>query len=206
MNNSDRLQKMIEGAIKEISDGARIQRLKDIQIKEMEMEISKMLIENNYRHNITSLEDSSMMKSDFERNILETDIEGYKISLEFMREFIELKKIGILSDMDEFTDAAQVATINLLGRYNLYYPGICESKDGHIMYSDAEGIEYSYKQFLTQVYKLFDSKNITKFEKDRLLLAANYLYNVNKYMLNLKSKDNTKKRSRRVKTGILDTY
>ena len=67
MNNSDRLQKMIEGAIKEISDGARIQRLKDIQIKEMEMEISKMLIENNYRHNITSLEDSSMMKSDFER-------------------------------------------------------------------------------------------------------------------------------------------
>lgn len=198
MYSKDKLQNLIDGAMKEIEDGAKIDRLKELHIKAMEAEFSKMNIENIYIYDKNS-------NNELEKSILNEDKKCYSLGLEFLNQLEMVKNIGkiTIKDIYECFDVTLISTQNLLLRYDLYYPNRF-NYDNNIT---DEIIKNDYDIFILKIYNLFDNNKINEFEKNRLLLALKYLFNRNQYLLNISKKEEKNFVIRRNKKyNTLDTY
>lgn len=198
MYSKDKLQNLIDGAMKEIEDGAKIDRLKELHIKAMEAEFSKMNIENIYIYDKNS-------NNELEKSILNEDKKCYSLGLEFLNQLEMVKNIGkiTIKDIYECFDVTLISTQNLLLRYDLYYPNRF-NYDNNIT---DEIIKNDYDTFILKIYNLFDNNKINEFEKNRLLLALKYLFNRNQYLLNISKKEEKNFVIRRNKKyNTLDTY
>lgn len=198
MYSKDKLQNLIDGAMKEIEDGAKIERLKELSLKAMKAEFSKMNIENIYNYDKNS-------NDDLKKSILNEDKKCYSLGLEFLNQLEKVKNINkiTIKDIYECFDVTLISTQNLLLRYDLYYPNRF-NYDNNIT---DEIIKNDYDTFILKIYNLFDNNKINEFEKNRLLLASKYLFNRNQYLLNMSKKEEKDFVIRRNKKyNMLDTY
>ena len=151
-------------------------KLKELSFQMMLNETRKMQIENSYYFD-KKINRHGISKNVLYSRLINCDREGYKLSLQFNE--LLLQNGYKFNSFIEGPDAVNISSENLLNKFELVYPitwyVVIEDRNGlHFGYDSLDIIENKHNEFLSQVEKLFENGKIDNFERDRIIVCAEY--------------------------------
>lgn len=152
------------------------EELKNLSFQMMLNETKKMQIENGYYFDKKINRYGNSKKVLYDR-LINCDRDGYKLSLQFNE--LLLQNGYKFNAFDSGPDSVNISAENLLNKFGLAYPitwyVVSEDRNGlHFGYDSLNTIENKHNEFLSQVEKLFENGKLDKYEKERILVCAEY--------------------------------
>lgn len=152
------------------------EELKDLSFQMMLNEAKKMQIENDYHYNNRINRYGNSKKVLYDR-LINCDKDGYKLSLQFNE--LLLQNGYKFNAFTSGPDVVNISAENLLNKFGLLYPitwyVVSEDRQGlHFGYDSLKTIEKKHNEFLLQVEELFKMNKIDKYERERIIVCAEY--------------------------------